>query len=92
MASTTHPLYSLLQRLERARIHFTLGRYRDDTVLVTITIVGARIEIDVFDDGHMEISQFTSHEDIVGGLELIEKIIDENSDLPAREKSVENHK
>jgi hypothetical protein len=80
MTTTTHPLYALLQRLERARIHFTLGRYRSHTVLVTLTVVGARIEVEVFDDGHMEVSQFTGHEDIVGGLALVERIIDENSD------------
>jgi hypothetical protein len=80
MPSTPHPLYLLLQRLERAKIHFTVGRYRSDTVLVTITVVGARIEVDVFEDGHMEVSQFAGQEDIVGGLALVERIIDENSD------------
>ena len=74
-----HPLYTLLQRLERAKIHFTLGRYRSDTVLVTLSVVGARIEVDVFDDGHMEVTRFAGHEDIVGDLALVEKIIDENS-------------
>ena len=80
MTTTIHPLYALLQRLERARIHFTLGRYRTDTVLVTLTVVGARIEVEVFDDGHMEVSQFTGQENIVGHLALVEKIIGENSD------------
>lgn len=65
MTSTTHTLYSLLGRLERAKIHFTLRRYRGDTVLVTLTIVGARIEIDVFEDGHMEVSKFIGHEEII---------------------------
>ena len=32
-----HPLYTLLRDLEEARIHFTLGRHREDTVLVTLT-------------------------------------------------------
>lgn len=80
MSSTTHPLYLLLRRLERAKIHFTLGRFRGDAVLVTLTIVGARIEVDVFEDGHMEVSKFTGQEDILGGLALVEKMIDENSD------------
>lgn len=74
----THPLYSLLSELEQAKIHFTLGRYRPDTVLVTLTLVGERVEIDVFDDGHMEVSRFKGHEDIVGGYELVARLIVEN--------------
>lgn len=80
MPSVSHPLYGLLQRLERAKIHFTLARHRHDTILVTLTVVGARIEVDVFDDGHMEVSRFTGPEDIVGDWACVEKIIEENSD------------
>jgi hypothetical protein len=80
MKSAIHPLYSLLQRLESAKIPFTLGRYRTDTVLVSLTVVGARIEVDVFDDGHMEVSRFTGSEDIVGDIVFVEKIIAANSD------------
>jgi len=74
----SHPLYELLQRLELARIPLTLGRYRDDSVLVSLTVVGERIEVDVFEDGHMEVSRFTGHEDIVGGAELVAEIISNN--------------
>lgn len=70
-----HPLYALLSRLEATHIHFTLGRYRPDTVLVTLTLVGERVEIDVFEDGHMEVSRFKGKEDIVGGLELVDELI-----------------
>jgi hypothetical protein len=71
----SHSLYALLEQLEAARIPFTLGRYRSDSILVALTVVGERIEIDVFDDGHMEISRFKGNEDIVGGAELIPEII-----------------
>jgi hypothetical protein len=76
----SHPLYSLLRRLDDAHIHFTVGRHRDDTVLVTMTLVGERIEVDVFEDGHMEVSRFTGNEDIVGGEELVNEIIENNRD------------
>lgn len=75
-----HPLFDLLRHLEAARIHFTLARHRDDSILVTLTLVGERAEIDVFDDGHMEVSRFRGSEDIVGGAELVQKLIDENRD------------
>ena len=75
-----HPLYQLLRKLEDAKIHFALARHRDDTVLVTLTLVGERVEIDVFDDGRMEVARFPGSEDIVGGVELVERLIGENRD------------
>jgi len=68
----------LLSKLESAGLNFTLSRSRPDTVLVTLTVVGERIEIDVFEDGHMDVSRFKGNEDIIGGEELVEQIIDEN--------------
>jgi hypothetical protein len=74
----SHPLYSLLRRLENAHIHFAIGRYRQDTVLVSITLVGERVEVDVFEDGHMEVSRFVGDESIVGDEELVEAMIEHN--------------
>jgi hypothetical protein len=76
----SHPLYDLLRKLEEAKIHFALARCRDDSILVSLTLVGERVEIDVFDDGSMEVSRFRGSEDIVGGAELVEKLIEENRD------------
>ena len=53
-----HPLYDLLKRLDKSKTYYTLSRYRDDTIMVTIHFVGERIEAEVFDDGHMEVSRF----------------------------------
>ena len=75
-----HPMYELLKKLEDAHIYFTLGRSRPDTIRVNLTIVGERKEIDVFDDGHMEVSRFFGDESIVGEKELVDKIIEENRD------------
>ena len=79
----SHPLFDLLQRLESAGIHFTLGRHRDDTVLVTLTLMGERVELDVYADGHMDVSRFKGTEDIVGGEELIMSLIDRESSRPS---------
>ncbi len=70
-----HTLFSLLERLDTAHIHYTLGRHRADSVLVSVTVVGQRIEIDVFRDGHMEVSRFLGSEDIEGGAELVDSIV-----------------
>ena len=72
----SHTLYELLKRLDEANIHYELARHRDDTVMVTITFIGERVEVDVFDDGHMEVSRFPGTEDVLGGQELIYQLID----------------
>jgi hypothetical protein len=74
-AAMIHPLYELLQKLDDARIHYTLSCQRPGSVLVSVTVVGQRVEIDVFSDGHMEVSRFIGHEDVEGGAELIDSII-----------------
>jgi len=76
----SHALYDLLSRLEAARIFFTLGRHRPDSVLVSLTLVGERVDVDVFEDGHMEVSRSVGTEDIVGGVEVVDRLIDENAD------------
>jgi hypothetical protein len=76
----THPLFTLLADLDSASIHYEIGRHRPDTVLVTMTLVGERVEVDVFEDGHMEVSRFPGSEDIVGDESLVRRIINENRD------------
>jgi hypothetical protein len=71
----SHSLFDLLSQLESARICFNLGRHRPDSVLVSITLVGERIEVDVFEDGHMEVCRFVGNEDIVGDHAQISQII-----------------
>jgi hypothetical protein len=76
----SHPLYHLLNQLEAARIHFTVGRYRPDSVLMTLTTAGERVEVDVFADGTMEVSRFVGRENLVGGVELVAQIISDNAE------------
>ncbi|EJB01775.1 hypothetical protein Rleg9DRAFT_0520 [Rhizobium leguminosarum bv. trifolii WSM597] len=58
-------LFRILKRLDDAKIYYVLGRNRSDTVDVLATFVGARLEISVFDDGHVEVSMFTGSEDVL---------------------------
>jgi hypothetical protein len=71
-----HALYALLAELEATRIPFVIARNRPDTILVTLALVGERIEVDVFEDGHMEVSRFSGSEAIVGGGELVAELIE----------------
>jgi hypothetical protein len=70
-----HPLFELLQHLDEAHIYYALSRHREDTILVSITLVGERVEIDVFDDGHMEASRFMGTEEVLGGQEYVNQLI-----------------
>lgn len=71
----SNTLFDLLEKLDSAKVHYSISRHRPDTVLVSVAVIGQRIEIDVFRDGHVEISRFIGHEDIEGGAELIDSII-----------------
>jgi hypothetical protein len=73
--SQSHPLYELLEQLDEAHIYYSLSRHRPDSVLVSIVVVGERIEVDVCDDGHMEVSRFLGDEGIEGGRELLERLL-----------------
>lgn len=73
-------LFDLLEKLDDAKIHYTLSRNRPDTVLVSATVVGMRIEIDVFRDGHSEVCIFSGSEGEADGLDLLDEIIRNNRD------------
>jgi hypothetical protein len=75
MKVMSHPLFELVSELERGRIHFTLQRHRPDSILVAITFVGERVEVDVFEDGHMEVSRFKGSEGIAGGKDFVYELI-----------------
>jgi hypothetical protein len=73
-------LFDLLDKLDDAKIHYTLSRNRPDTVLVSATVVGMRIEIDVFRDGHSEVCIFSGSEREADGSDLLDEIIRNNRD------------
>ncbi|MCH4547043.1 hypothetical protein MK632_14835 [Rhizobium changzhiense] len=65
-------VFEVLKRLDDAKVQYFIGRYRPDTIDITATVVGERVEISVFDDDHVEISRFFGNEDV-----LDEDILDE---------------
>ena len=74
----SHTLFTLLDELDAANIHYALARYQPDTVTVTISLVGQRVEAAVFSDGHIEVARFTGTEAIEGGVDLLQRLIAEN--------------
>jgi hypothetical protein len=80
----SHSLFVLLAKLDSARYHYTLHRSRPDTIRVDITFVGERVEVDVFEDGHMEVCRFRGSEGVEGDRELIHQLIAENAEADQR--------
>ncbi len=67
-----HPLlFDLLRKIEKRfnPAAFTLSPNRDDSVMITLTRVSERLEIDVFEDGHIEYSRFLGSEDVLDDLD-----------------------
>ncbi|GJD40318.1 hypothetical protein [Methylobacterium bullatum] len=73
----SHELYRVIRLLEREGIHYRLDRHRDDSILITATLVGERIEIDVFEDGHVEYSRFRGNEDVEDEIPILEILLRE---------------
>ena len=55
---------NLIAAFEREKIDFSLGTVRPDTVMACVAIPGQRWEIEVFEDGHLEIEVFKSSGEI----------------------------
>ena len=68
-------VFDTIRLLEKAHIHFYIMRDRPDALTFVATIVGERVEIDVFEDNHIEISRFRGDESIEGGSELLLQIV-----------------
>ncbi|MBP1875723.1 hypothetical protein J2Z19_005460 [Ensifer adhaerens] len=65
-------VFEVLRRLDDAKVHYFIGRYRPNTIDITATVVGERVEISIFEDGHVEVSRFVGNEDV-----LDEEVLDE---------------
>lgn len=68
-------IFQLLALLDKNKFPYVIQRSRDDTISLYVTVVGERIEIDIFEDGHLEIARFKGNEDIEGGEELLYRLI-----------------
>lgn len=50
----------LLDRLEAARIHFTLARHQEDAITIEVAVPGQRWEIDCYSNGKVDVEIFKS--------------------------------
>lgn len=71
----THQLYRTLRLLDEQRLWYRIDRHRDESVMITVTIVGERLEIDVFEDGHTEFSRFRGDESVEANPDELEHLL-----------------
>jgi hypothetical protein len=60
-------LLDFLARLDAAKMHYTLGHFRDETLAVEVAVPGERWEVEFFADGAVEVEVFSTN--ARGGLE-----------------------
>ncbi|MBV8664306.1 MAG: hypothetical protein JO107_14535 [Hyphomicrobiales bacterium] len=76
----SHEIYRVIRLLEAAKVHYRLDRHRDDSITITATVVGERIEIDVFEDRHIEYSRFRGNEDVEDDVPALEAPLRKHAD------------
>jgi hypothetical protein len=69
----------VLEQLDAAKIHYTLSRTREETIMVEAHVPGRHYEIEVFGDGHVEVEVYKSDGQI-GGQELVDELLREFAD------------
>ena len=68
-------VFKTIRILEEARLHFFIERTRPDSIRLSVTMVGERVEIDIFEDNHVEISRFFGDEKVEGGMDILVNIL-----------------
>lgn len=65
-----------LNDLKKRSIHYRLDHMRHDSIMVSFTLVGMRIELDFFDD-HVEFSFFKGSEEVETDARLLAALVEE---------------
>ena len=77
-------VFETIRLLEAAKLNFRIERTRPDIIRLSVSLVGERVEIDIFEDDHLEISRFRGDESVEGGknllLHLLQKWRDDRGD------------
>lgn len=77
---------SFLNQLEQKKINYQIAHHREEAVMITVSIVGERWEIEFLDNGDIEVEKFISNGEIEGEESLKELFERETADDPIIEK------
>lgn len=70
-------ILKFLEFLRERKIHFRLDQYRTNTLTVTFTLVGCRVEVDFFED-HIEFSYFKGDEGVHDDWKIMEQLLNDH--------------
>jgi hypothetical protein len=68
-------IFETIRLIEAEHLHYFIERSQPDSIRLTVTLVGERLEIDIFEDDHVEISRFRGDESVEGGEDLLKCIL-----------------
>ena len=70
-------LIKFLNVLKSKNIKFDLSQDRPESIMVTFTLVGCRVEVDFFQD-HIEFSYFTGDESVHDDWKIMQSLLDKH--------------
>jgi hypothetical protein len=70
-------IIDFLDFLRGKKVHFRLDQYRTNSITVTFTLVGCRVEVDFFED-HIEFSYFTGDESVHDDWKIMQALLDKH--------------
>lgn len=73
-------MLDFLQFLRERKVHYSIAHDRDDALLVTLTLVGARVEVEFFVDDDIEYCVFKGSESISTDEKALINLIKEHTD------------
>lgn len=88
--NTFNKLILFLQNLEQQHISYTLAHYRDEAIMIIVTLPGERWEIEFLNDGSVEVEKFISDGNIAGEEALDELFIKYSAKENSSQKSQQN--
>jgi hypothetical protein len=77
---------TFLNQLEQKKINYQISHHRDEAVMITVSIVGERWEIEFLENGDIEVEKFISNGEIKGEEVLKELFEKETADDSIIEK------
>jgi hypothetical protein len=63
---TTTALFDWMSKLRSAKIHFAIASFRDDAVMLQVSVPGELWEVEFLSDGTIEVERFRSTGSIEG--------------------------
>jgi hypothetical protein len=69
-----------LERLDTAKIHYSLAYHREEAIMACISVPGERWEVEFFSNGEIEVEVFRSTGAVVESKKQLERLFTEFSD------------